>query len=160
VSTADTADGFVVSDDRHTFVYDLDQRETETRGVLTMTGAQAGVREGGAVITLHYLSDDAAEHFRRNHGKGACPAPFFNRHAHQRILIPATPAVEAALRKVNFEDYRVSADWRGFSVRGRCVRGLNDGKRDGLAIQMPRNMFNDCMTMVATGIDIDPAAEL
>jgi hypothetical protein len=38
--------GFVVSNDRYKFEYRLDREETTARGVLTMTGAQAGVSEG------------------------------------------------------------------------------------------------------------------
>lgn len=146
---------FTVSDSRYRFEYELDRHETSVDGILTMTGAQDGVSEGGAILTLHYLSSSAVETFKRTHANpDKCPAPFFNRHAERRILIPATPAIERQLRRIDFPNYQHTADWRRFTVRGHCIRSAPVVSRDGEPGRLPRNMFDACLTMVATAITI------
>lgn len=146
---------FTVSDQRHRFEYELEDGATTLDGVLAMTGAQRGVPEGGAVLTLHYLSDAAVTAFEETHGTTTkCPAPFFNRHARQRILVPATPEIERQLRRVSFADYQATERWRRFSVQGHCIRSAPVVMRDGKPGQLPRNMFSRCLTMVVTGFSV------
>ena len=149
--------GFVVSNDRYRFEYWLDREETTTSGVLTMTGAQAGVSEGGAAMTLHYLSEDSLADFRATQKGGTCYAPFFNQHAQHKILIPANPEIENKLRAVEFDDYSKVSMWRRFSVRGYCIQGAKAILLDGKPGQMATNMFDNCLTMVATGLDVGDA---
>ena len=131
-----------------------DRDETFASGALTMTGAQAGASEGGAVLTLHYLTDDAVAEFRSTQSPATCPAPFFNRYARQRILIPATPEVERQLRAIELPDFRQVASWRPFALRGYCVRSAPVIQKDGQPAAMPTNMFDNCLTMVATRLDV------
>jgi hypothetical protein len=155
-SAPDPASGrFTVGDGHFRFEYELDRVERRIEGVLTMSGEQLGVSEGGAVLTLHYLPNGALDSFKRTYGASSeCPAPFFNRHAERRILIPATPAVERQLRRIDFPDYRRTADWRRFELRGFCIRSAPVVSRDGKPGRLPINMFDGCLTMVATGIAI------
>jgi hypothetical protein len=145
---------FKVSNERYKFEYKLDQAETEISGVLTMTGDQSGVSEGGATKTLHYLSKEDAADFRRTHGGGECPAPFFNAHAKQRILIPANKQVAAKISAVKFDDYRDSSKWKRFKVAGYCIRSAPVVELDGKAGAMPGNMFDNCLTVVANDISV------
>jgi hypothetical protein len=146
---------FTVGDGRFRFDYELDRAETRIEGVLTMTGEQLGVSEGGAVLTLHYLSNGALDSFKRTYGASSkFPAPFFNRHAERRILIPATPAVERRLRRIDFPDYRSTADWRRFELRGFCIRSAPVVSLNGKPGRLPINMFDGCLTLVATGLTV------
>lgn len=145
---------FVVSNDRYRFEYSLDAQETTTAGALTMTGAQAGVSEGGAALTLHYLASDTVSEYRRTQNPRTCSAPFFNRYAKQKILIPATPDIERQMRAVNIPNYQDVAGWRPFTVRGYCIHGAPVIQKDGEAAQMPGNMFDNCLTMVATRLEV------
>ena len=145
---------FVVSNDRYRFEYSLEARETTTSGALTMTGAQAGVSEGGAALTLHYLTDDSVSDYRRNQNPRTCSAPFFNRYAKQKILIPASPAIERQLRAVEIPNYQDVASWRPFTLRGYCIRAAPVIQKDGQPAQMPGNMFDNCLTMVATRLEV------
>ena len=143
---------FKIEQDGHRFEYELGPVKVVT-GVLAMTGAQRGIREGGAVLTLHYLSHSDRDDFRRSYGDGQCPAPFFNRHAKQRILIPANAQISKKLRMFDLDDYRDSNQWRDFSLRGQCVVSAPVAEINGRQVGFPRNMFDGCLTMVVTGIE-------
>jgi hypothetical protein len=145
---------FKVSDKRHHFEYKLEQAETTTRGVLTMTGNQSGVSEGGAVKVLHYLTDKSVSEFKRTQHNGQCPAPFFNAHAKQRILIPATPAIENQLRQIDLPNYQKVATWRPFAASGYCIRSAPVIVKDGKEGRLPSNMFSNCLTMVVTRFEL------
>jgi hypothetical protein len=147
---------FKVADKKHHFEYELDSAETTYQGVLTMTSDQAGISEGGVVKTLHYLSDDDASNFKRVYGKGMCPAPFFNQHAKQRLLIPIDASVEENLSKIDFEDYRDSSKWRNFKMTGYCIQSAPLLEVDGKPVQPPSNMFDDCLSIVVKSFSVSP----
>ncbi len=145
---------FKIANDRYRFEYAIDQSETVLTGALTMTGDQAGVSEGGATKTLHYLSNEDASDFKANHGAGECPAPYFNAHAKQRILIPANDDVAKQISRINFDDYRDSSKWRHFSIAGYCIRKAALVEKDGKPATMPTNMFDNCRTMVVKHMSV------
>jgi hypothetical protein len=145
---------FTVSNSRYHIEYELDRDETIVTGVLTMTGNQGGVREGGATKFIHYLSAESASDFKTNHGGGECPAPFFNEHAKQRILIPANTEIREKLSAIDFADYRDSPRWRPFSMSGYCIRRAPVVELDGKQASMPTNMFDNCLTMVVKEISV------
>jgi hypothetical protein len=145
---------FKIEQDGHKFEYELGPMNVFS-GVLTMTGAQRGISEGGAMLTLHYLSHADRDKFRRTYAGEQCPAPFFNGHARQRILIPASAQISKKLRAIDFDDYRNSTQWRDFSLRGQCVISAPVAEINGRKVGFPRNMFDNCLTMVVTGIEIN-----
>jgi hypothetical protein len=147
---------FKVVDKKYRFEYELDKSETTYQGVLTMTGDQAGISEGGVVKTLHYLSDDDASDFKRVYGKSMCPAPFFNQHAKQRLLIPIDSSIEEKLSQIDFEDYRDSSKWRNFKMTGYCIKSAPILEVDGQPVQLPSNMFDDCMSIVIKSFTVSP----
>ncbi len=145
---------FKISNDRYRFEYAVDPFETSFKGALTMTGDQAGISEGGATKTLHYLSTEKAADFKNTHPDGECPAPYFNDNAQQRILIPENDEVAKKTSRIDFSDYRDSTKWRPFSVSGYCIRNAPVVEKDGKPGALPSNMFDDCLTILVKNIEI------
>jgi hypothetical protein len=145
---------FKLSNDKYRFEYVLAGEQSEFSGVLAMTGNQSGIREGGATMTMHYLSNESASLFKSTHGEGECPAPFFNKHAKQKILIPANKEIADKISAIDLDDYRQSSEWRKFKVSGHCIRSAPVVEMDGKAGALPSNMFDDCLTLVVKDMSI------
>jgi hypothetical protein len=146
---------FKLSNDKYRLEYLLNSEQTNISGILTLTGDQSGIREGGATKTLHYLSSESASLFKSTHGEGECPAPFFNEHAKQKILIPANKEIADKISAVDFDNYRDSSNWRKFKVSGHCIRSAPVVEIDGKTAGLPSNMFDDCLTLVVKDMTVE-----
>lgn len=133
------------SDYEDHFRYELDSNPITLDGVAAMTGRGKGIKEGGALLTLHMLSHPSAELFDRTYGRSKnCPAPFFNKHANQKILFAANNIIEEQIINWNLRDYRESDRWEDFSIKGHCIKGLKEAKLDGETVFLNPSFFNNC----------------
>jgi hypothetical protein len=140
---------FTVSEENQTYTYSLDSAATLLQGTAAMTGVQQGIDDGGALLTLHHLSFDATSLFHQEFdGKTQCPAPFFNRYAQQTILIPADEVVAKQLSQWEIDNYQDTSRWETFSLKGRCINRLINGRRNGENVTMPESYFKKCRFMV------------
>ena len=148
---------FEVSEADNHFQYELEEDFLTLDAVAAMTGKNSGIREGGALLTVHLLSHQAADKFAETYGQsGHCPAPFFNQHADQKILIAASPAVEAKIRAWDLPDYQLSSTWENFTVRGQCIKRLKQGKLDGEEVQIHESFFSNCRFILVNELEHSP----
>ncbi len=148
---------FEVSQAGSRFRYELEEEFLTLDAVAAMTGKNSGIREGGAVLTVHLLSHQAADKFAETYGRsGHCPAPFFNQHADPKILIPASPAVEANIAAWDLPDYRISSTWENFTIRGQCIKRLKQGRLEGEDVQIHESFFNNCRFILVNELERSP----
>lgn len=120
-------------------------------GVLIATEEGQG---GGVQKSLDYFDESGAAEFLRTQQPGHCSAEFYDAHARHKELIPATPAVRAALAALDFSDHDDTASWRRFTVNGRCVSHLKSLTINGQPAGGPSELDGICMTMVVTDISV------
>jgi hypothetical protein len=146
---------FIVENKRYKFDYAIGG-SSSFGGVLIAKGRQQGVSQGGATASIHYFDEAGAAAFVRTQKPGQCSAAFYNEYARHKLLIPATPAVETQLAALTFDDHDDTSSWRRFNLQGYCISRANSITIDGKPAAGPSNMFDNCMTMVATAIDVKP----
>ncbi len=147
--------GYVVENKKYKFDYAISGAST-FGGVLVGAGRQRGMSQGGVTAAVHYFDEASAAEFVRTQEPGHCSADFFNAHARFKLLIPATPEVQKQLAAFKFDDHDDTSSWRRFTVKGYCISRANSITIDGAPAAAPSNMFDDCMTMVATGVEVQP----
>jgi len=147
--------GFIVENEKYKFDYAVNGASS-FGGVLIGTGRQQGMSQGGVVAAVHYLDESSAAEFVRTQKPGRCTADFFNAHAQLKLLIPATPEVQKQLTALRFDDHSDTSSWRRFTLKGYCVSRANSMTIDGKPAVAPVNMFDNCTTVVTTGVEIEP----
>ena len=148
---------FIVSDNKHYFEYELASERKVLRGIATITQKQRGIKEGGALITLHYFDDKAAQKFTAKHaGTKQCPAPFFNRHAQQKILLASDPKIAAQLTSWKNGAYKNVAGWQDFKLIGRCLTQTVKAEVKGKPVALPRNFHSNCLTFHVDTVEYSP----
>ena len=145
---------FTVSDAKHHFEYQLSAERKVLRGIATMTQSQRGVKDGGALITLHYFNDKSAAKFTQKYaGTGQCPAPFFNRHAKQKLLMASNPDIAAKLKGWKNGAYKDVSGWQDFKLTGRCLTKTIKAEIKGKPVLLPRNFHSKCLTFHVEAIE-------
>lgn len=145
---------FTVSDAKHYFEYQLSAERKVLRGIATMTGSQRGVKDGGAIITLHYFDDKSAAKFTQKYaGTRQCPAPFFNRHAKQKLLMASNPDIAAELKAWKNGAYKDVSGWQDFKLTGRCLTKTIKAEIKGKPVLLPRNFHSKCLTFHVEAIE-------
>lgn len=147
--------GYVVENNKYKYDYVV-SGASSVGGVLIATGRQWGMSQGGVTAALHYFDEASAAEFVRTQKPGHCSADFFNAHARMKLLIPASPEVQKQLAGLRFDDHNETSSWRRFTVKGYCISRANSITIDGAPAAAPSNMFDDCMTMIATGVEVQP----
>ena len=148
---------FEVSEADSRFQYELEEELLTLDAVAAMTGKNGGIKEGGALLTVHLLSHQAADKFAQTYGRsGHCPAPFFNQHADQKILVAASPAIEDKIVSWDLPDYRISSTWENFTIRGQCIKRLKRGKLDGEEVQIHESFFSNCRFILVNELEYSP----
>jgi hypothetical protein len=144
---------FIVGDNEQEYTYTLNAYSTSFSGTATMTGFQKGLSEGGALLTLHYLSNNDVEKFYNMFANAKqCPARFFNQHAQQKVLLAASDHVAQVLKNWDITDYRNTDNWEEFTIVGRCVEKLNNAQRYGKTVMMPDGYFANCRFIVVEDV--------
>ncbi|MEO1142507.1 MAG: hypothetical protein AAFW66_09210 [Pseudomonadota bacterium] len=140
---------YSISGKDYEFVFAVDKKPRVFKGVAVMTGFNRGIKEGGFLLTLHSISNKSSRKFQKKYGKSnRCPAPFFNRHAHQKLLLAANANVERDLLSWSVPDYRKSEFWQNYKIKGRCARKLLSGKNSDVRLNMHRAYFKRCRIVV------------
>lgn len=149
-----SSQSFTVSDAKHHFEYQLSPERKVLRGIAVMTQSQRGVKDGGALITLHYFDDKSADKFSQKYaGTGHCPAPFFNRHAKQKLLMASSPNVAAQLKTWKNGAYKDVSGWQDFKLTGRCLTKTLKAEVKGKPVLLPRNFHSKCLTFHVDAIE-------
>lgn len=147
--------GYIVENKKYRYDYAV-SGGSSFGGVLIATGRQQGMSQGGVTAAVHYFDESSASEFVRTQKPGHCSAEFFNAHAQFKLLIPATLEVQKQLAALRFDDHDDTSSWRRFTLKGYCVSRANSVTIDGKPAVAPFNMFDNCMTMVATGVAVQP----
>lgn len=148
---------FTVSDAKRHFEYQLSSERKVLRGIATMTQSQRGVKDAGALITLHYFDDKAAQKFTQKYaGTQQCPAPFFNRHAKQKLLMASDPNIAAEIKAWKNGAYKDVAGWEDFKLTGRCLTKTLKAEVKGKPVLLPRNFHSKCLTFHVDAIEYTP----
>lgn len=148
---------FTVSDAKHHFEYQLSSERKILRGIATMTQSQRGVKDAGAIITLHYFDDKSANKFSQKYaGTRQCPAPFFNRHAKQKMLMASNPVVAAELKAWKNGAFKDVSGWQDFKLTGRCLTKTLKAEIKGKPVLLPRNFHSKCLTFHVEAIEYSP----
>lgn len=151
---------FVVSDEEHRFEYALGRRESLTV-TMSMSGAQRGIKEGGALRTVHFFDDAATRKYKSQHGPGSkCPAPFFRRYAHQKILFAKDARVMEQVMSLPEGSYTDSSAWHRVTLHGRCLKSLEHGERRGREVRLPRNFFDNCLSFMVERVSVGPRGRI
>lgn len=148
---------FIVSDAKHHFEYQLSSERKVLRGVATITQSQRGVKNAGALKTLHYFNDKSALKFTQKYaGTKQCPAPFFNRHAQQKILMASDPSVAAKIKAWENRAYKDVSGWEDFKLTGRCLTKTLKAEVKGKPVLLPSNLHRKCLTFHVEAIEYSP----
>lgn len=148
---------FIVSDAKHHFEYQLSSERKILRGIATMTQSQRGIKDAGAIITLHYFDDKAANRFSQKYAETRqCPAPFFNRHAQQKMLMASNPETTAKLKAWKNGAYKDVSGWQDFKLTGRCLTKTLKAEIKGEPVLLPRNFHSKCLTFHVEAIEYSP----
>jgi len=150
---------FEVSDqnNNHLFRYKLDDDSLILKGTATMTGVQEEGREFGALMALHMLTASSAEEFDKTIGRSnSCPASFFNRHADQKILFASNKSIEQKILDWDINDYRSASQWQDFTIKGRCIEKLIDGKLNGEDAELNPAYFKNCQFILVDELEVQP----
>ncbi|WP_152553892.1 hypothetical protein [Endozoicomonas elysicola] len=145
---------FEVSGSDSRFQYELEEGFISIDAVAAMTGTNGGLKEGGALLTVHLLNHQAVNKFTETYGQsGLCPAPFFNQYADQKILVAASSVIGEKIASWNLPDYRMSSTWENFTIQGQCIKRLKYGELDGEEMQIPDSFFNNCRMILVNELE-------
>lgn len=147
----------VVEDERYRFVHRVSPRRQTLRVTAAATQQHRGTPEAGVQLTLHYLDRKGTAAFLKKHaGSDRCPAPFFNRHAQQKMLLTENKAIQTQLKKWRQREYANVRHWRTAEITGRCLTENVEAKRDGEDVLLPRNFYDDCLSFLVEEFSIAP----
>lgn len=153
-----TSSSFKISNQRYKYEYELEKNEISINGILTEISPSQGIKSAGVETVLHYLTSESLTTFKRTQDTRTCNAPFFNAHAKHKQLIPenAMFATELATSLASFKsaNYTQTATWRPFNLKGYCIKKASLVEVDGKNASLPRNMFDNCLTMVVTQLNL------
>ncbi|MDB2437443.1 hypothetical protein N9W89_01890 [Hellea sp.] len=157
ISVDPETQSFTVSDNKRYFEYQLSAEKSVIHGIATMTQSQRGIKDAGALITLHYFDEKSAKKFSQKYaGSGQCPAPFFNRHAKQKLLMASNPEIAEKLRAWKNGAYKDVSGWQDFKLTGRCLTKTIKAEVKGKPVRLPRNFYSRCLTFHVEAIEYSP----
>ena len=138
-------------------MHSVSPRRQTLRVTAAATSPGRGVREGGVRMTLHYLDKDATARFVKTHaGSDTCPAPFFNRHAKQKLFYTNDAAMQKRLKAWKQERYGDVSQWQTAKITGRCLTGSVEATRDGEPVFGPTNLYEDCLAFLVEDLTLEP----
>ncbi len=148
---------FQISQDENYFRYELEENVVDFKGVAAMTGRNGGMQEGGALLTLHMLSNQSFGIFSKTYAQsGHCPAPFFNQYAEQKVLLATSLAIQKKIVAWDLPNYQFSRLWEKFLIRGQCVKRLQYGRFDGYDVQIHDAYFANCRFILVNDLYRSP----